>query len=95
MKIIWKCTWAEFVHVHVDLEWLISYGNLITEILPVILQNEGTKVHNSQHSIHMPCIVIMWYMYSRRQKNVSIFNRRTVKVRSVPFPFYGYRLPKR
>ena len=50
MKIIWKCTWAEFVHV--DLEWLISYGNLITEILPVILQNEGTKVHNSQHSIH-------------------------------------------
>ena len=36
--------------------------------------------------------------YSRRQKNVSILFRRTVKVRSVPLPFYGafygYRLSK-
>ena len=28
-------------------------------------------------------------MYSRRQKNVSIFFRRTFKVRTVPFPYYG------
>ena len=35
------------------------------------------------------------YMYSRRQKNVSIFFRRTVKVRSVPFPFYGAFYGKR
>ena len=34
-------------------------------------------------------------IYSRRQKNVSIFFRRTVKVRSVPFPFYGAFYGKR
>ena len=70
--------------------------------------NQGVLITNIQYTLYVvfktvymymyipvcTCTLYM-YMYSRRQKNVSIFFRRTFKVRTVPFPYYGKKTVKK